>query len=153
MTDIITVKKAILDILKADSTLQNLLGKDKYGNIPIYHSFIQHRIHKPCITIEDVSDQGEVSSLNDAYDGTYRFEWHFAIIQIDCWSSNGPEERDQIQKAVQKCLLNDSNQQALRSNGIIYLQEPSIRALDEMDVKPPLWRKSLRYRVFYILDS
>ena len=73
MTDIITVKKAILDVLKADSTLQNLLGKDKYGNIPIYHSFIQHRIHKPCITIEDVSDQGEVSSLNDAYDGTYRY--------------------------------------------------------------------------------
>lgn len=39
-TDIITVKKAILDVLKADSTLQNLLGKDKYGNIPIYHSLI-----------------------------------------------------------------------------------------------------------------
>jgi len=36
--------------------------------------------------------------------------------------------------------------------GTIYVQEPSIVALDEPDVKPPLWRKSLRYRIFYILE-
>lgn len=146
MSDIITVKKAIIDLLKADSTLQSLLTKDRHGNWPIYHSLVQHKIHKPCLTVEDITETGEVSGLNDGYNGSKRYEWLFAVIQIDCWSGKHADERDQLQIAVQKCLLKNSISQA------IYVQEPSIMALDESDVKPPLWRKSLRYRVFYILE-
>jgi len=153
MTDIITVKKAILDVLKADKTLQDLLGTDAQGDVPVYHSLIQHRIHKPCVTVEDVTDNGEVSALNDAYDGVSRYEWHFAVIQIDCWSGRGAEERDKIEAAVQRCLLKGSNQASLRSAGVVSIQEPTIQALDEVDVKPPLWRKCLRYRVFYVLEA
>ena len=68
------------------------------------------------------------------------------MIQIDCWSRKHADERDQLQVAVQKCLLKNS------VTGTVYVQEPNILALDEPDVKPPLWRKSLRYRVFYILE-
>ncbi len=146
MSDIITVKKAIIDLLKADSNLQSLLTKDPNGNWPVYHTLVQHKIHKPCVTVEDITDQSEVSGLNDAYDGSKRYGWQFAVIQMDCWSSKHADERDQLQVAVQKCLLKNS------VSGSIYVQEPSIVALDEPDVKPPLWRKSLRYRVMYVLE-
>jgi len=153
MSDIIAVKKAIINLLKADSTLQSLLEKDSNGNWPIYHTFVQHSIHKPCITVEDITDQGEVSGLNDSYDGAKRYGWHLAIIQIDCWSTKHADERDQLQVAVQECFLKGSNQNALRSSGVVYIQDPSILALDEPNVKPLLWRKSLRYSVFYILEA
>jgi len=146
MSTIITVKKAIIDLLKADTTLQALLTKDPNGNWPIYHSLVQHKIHKPCITVEDVTGQVEVSGLNDAYDGSKRYEWCRPIVQVDCWSSKHADERDQLQIAVQNCLLKNSISQAL------YVQEPSIMALDEPDVKPPLWRKSLRYRVLFVQE-
>jgi len=146
MSTVIDVKKAIIDLLKADATLQGLLAKDRFGNWPVYHSLVQHRIHKPCLTVEDITERGEVSGLNDSYDGSKRYEWVFAVIQIDCWSSKHADERDQLQVAVQKCLLKNS------VTGTVYVQEPSIVALDEPDLKPPMWRKSLRYRVFYILE-
>jgi len=146
MSTIITVKKAIIDLLKADSTLQSLLTKDANGNWPIYHSLVQHKIHKPCITIEDVTSQGQVSGLNDSYDGSKRYEWQFAVIQVDCWSSKNAEERDNMEIAVEKCLLRNS------VSGTLHVHEPTILAVDEPDVKPPLWRKSLRYRVFYLLE-
>jgi len=146
MSTIITVKKAIIDLLKADATLQSFLTKDVNGNWPVYHSLVQHKIHKPCVTLEDITDQCEVSGLKDSYDGSKRYQWQFAVIQIDCWSSKNAENRDQLQIAIQKCLLKNS------VNGTIYVQEPIILALDEPDSKPPLWRKSLRYRVFYVLE-
>jgi len=157
VSDVITVKKAIINLLREDRTIRNLLGEDQRGNCPVYHSFVQHVIHKPCITVEDVTDQGEVSGLNDGYEipGGYeaprRSEWHHAVIQIDCWSSRNADERDQIQLAVERCLLKGVNQGFLRSKGVVSVQEPLILALDEVDVKPPVWRKSLRYRVFYVL--
>jgi len=147
MSTIIAVKRAIIDLLKADSTLQSLLTKDAYDNWPIYHSLVQHKIHKPCITIEDITGQVEVSGLNDAYDGSKRYELNFATIQIDCWSSKHADERDQLATAVQKCLLKNQISQA------VYVQEPTVVALDEPDVEPPLWRKSLRYRVMYVLEA
>ena len=153
MADIIAVKSAIINLLKDDEGIKSILGLDSRGQTPVYHSLIQHRIHKPCITVEDVTDTGEVSALNDAYDDVSRYEWHLAVIQIDCWSGRGAEERDQIEAAVQRCLLKGSNQASLRSAGIISIQEPSIQALDEPAHKPPLWRKCLRYRVFYILEA
>jgi len=152
MSTIITVKAAIINLLKTDLTLQSLLTKDVNGNWPIYHSLVQHVIHKPCITVEDAADQGEVSGLKDGYDGVKRCQWQVAVIQIDCWSGVNAEERDQLQIAVEKCLLNGSSQDTLRSSGIIYIQEPAIVALDEPYSQPPLWRKALRYRVFYSLE-
>jgi len=157
LSTIIGVKAAIIDVLKADQTLQSLLTKDANGNWPIYHSLVQQRIHKPCITVEDVADQGEVSGLKDAYDYDVvkRRQWQHAVIQIDCWSGRSAEERDQLQIAVQKCLLNGSNQVTLRSSGIQSIQDPTIVTLDETQRSPgaPLWRKSLRYRVFYFLEE
>lgn len=151
-SEIKTVKAAVLGVLRDDTILQGLLTKDSNDDWPIYHTLIQHKIQKPCVTVEDVTDQGEVSGLKDGYDGSNRYEWHFAVVQIDCWSSKHADERDQLQVAVQKCLLKGSNQDTLRSSGVIFVQEPSILALDEPDSKPPLWRKSLRYRVFYVLE-
>jgi len=153
VADIIAVKSAIINLLKGDEAIRSLLGLDSRGQTPVYHSLIQHRIHKPCVTVEDVTDSGEVSGLNDAYDGVSRYEWHLAVIQIDCWSGRGAEERDQIEAAVQRCLLKGSSQASLRSAGVVSIQEPTIQALDEVDVKPPLWRKCLRYRVFYVLEA
>jgi len=142
MSTIITVKKAIIDLLKADTTLQGLLTKDSNGNWPVYHSLVQHKIHKPCITIEDITGTGEISALDDSYDGSKRYEWNSAVIQIDSWSSKHADERDQIAVAVQKCLLKNRSAQSF------FVQEHSVAVLDEPNVKPPLWRKSLRYRVF-----
>ncbi len=152
MSTIVSVKKAIIDLLKTDSGLLNLLTKDSNGDWPIYQSFVQHPIHAPCVTVEDVTSQGQVSGLKDGYDGSKRCEWEFAVVQMDCWSSKNPEERDYLQSSVMKCLLKGSNQDILRSNGIFHVQEPVVVALDELDAEPPLWRKSLRYRVFYILE-
>ena len=146
MTDITSVKKEIIDVLKADPVLQALLTKDQRGEWPVYHSFVQHKIHKPCITVEDVTGQAEVSGLNDAYDGSARYEWNHAVIQVDCWSSRHAEERDKLQTAVQRCLLKNA------VGSVLYVHEPTVLALDEMDVKPPLWRKSLRFKVMYVLE-
>ena len=151
MPDIIDVKRAIIEVLKSDETLRGLLGKDGRNDYPIYHAFIQHRIHRPCITVEDVTDKAENAGLNDAFYGDKRYQWQHAVIQIDCWSSKNPNERDKLQVAVQKCLL--KNQDLLREKGIIYMQEPLVFPLDEVNVKPPLWRKCLRYHVFYILEA
>jgi len=146
MSGIVTVKQAIINLLKNDPSIQKLLPKDRNGRTPVYHGFIQHKIFKPCITVEDVMDQAEVSGLNDSYDGSKRYSWQFAVIQIDCWSDEGPEKRDKIASAVQKCLLKNT------PSGVIYCHEPVVTALDEPDAKPPLWRKSIRYHVMYTLE-
>jgi len=143
---IVEVKKAIIDLLKADVTLQSLLTKDENGAWPIYHAFVSHKIHKPCVTVEDITDQAEVSGLKDGYDGSKRYQWQHAAIQIDCWSSKGAEERDNLQDAVQKCLLKNA------VSGTICVQEPTIVTLDELDKPPLLWRKSLRFQVMYVLE-
>lgn len=147
MTTIQDVKKAVIAVLKADVAIQSLLEKDSSGNYPVYHSFIQHAIHKPCVTVEDVTDQSEVSALNDSYDGAKRYQWQYAVIQVDCWSGKNAEERDNLQIVVQKCLLKNV------LSGVVYCHEPNILALDEMDVKPPLWRKSLRFKVMYVMEA
>jgi len=143
---IVDIKKAIIDLLKADVTLQSLLSTDENGEVPVYHAFVSHKRHTPCVTVEDVTDQAEVSALNDGYDGSKRYQWQHAVIQIDCWSTDGPEERDRLQDAVQKCLLKNV------PSGVIYCHEPLILALDKLDSKPLLWRKSLRFKVMYVME-
>ena len=120
--------------------------KDEYGGMPIYHGYIGHEIHFPCITVMDVTDQAEVSGLNDGYDGEKRYQWQYAIIQIDCWSVNGAEERDSLADAVLKCLLKNE------VSSVIYVQEPLVLTLDEVTRKPHLWRKAIRFKVMYVLE-
>jgi len=146
MTDIASIKSSIISILKNDSTLQNVLGRDREGNIPVYASYITRKTSFPCITVMDVTEQSEVSGFNDSYDGNRKYSWQYAVIQIDCWSASGPSERDNLQVAVQKCLLNNT------PAGVLYCHEPIVTVLDEPDAKPPLWRKSIRYHVMYVLE-
>ncbi len=147
ISGIIGVKRAVIDLLKADLTLQSLLTRDLRGQWPIYHSLIQQEVHMPCITVECLTEDAEVSAFNDAFDGLKRFEWCLAIIQVDCWSRRHAEERDRLATAVEKCLLKNP------LSGTIYVQDPTVMALDETDVKPPLWRKSLRFKVMYIFEA
>jgi len=144
---IASIIKAIIDLLKADATIQSLLTKDEFGAWPVYHGYIDHEIHVPCITVMDVTDQAEVSGLNDGYDGAKRYQWQRAAIQIDCWSVNGAEERDSLADAVLKCLLKNS------VSGVLYVQEPLVLTLDETARKPRLWRKAIRFKVMYVLEA
>ena len=43
---IASIIKAIIDLLKADTTIQSLLTKDEFGVWPIYHAYISHEIQK-----------------------------------------------------------------------------------------------------------
>lgn len=147
VSGIIGVKRSIIDLLKSDLTLQSLLTRDLRGQWPIYHSLIQQEAHMPCITVECVTEDTEVPAFNDAFDGLRRFEWCLAIIQVDCWSRRHAEERDRIAAAVEKCLLRNP------VSGTIYVQGSTVMALDETNVKPPLWRKSLRFRIMYIFEA
>jgi len=152
MPSTIEVKKAIINVLKADESLMRLLGKDKSGNIPIYHSLVLNRLNKPCITIEDISSLNEISALNDGYDGSKRIQFNRVIIQIDCWS-NAPEERDRLADLVEKALLKSSSQAALEAKGILHVGNIQRMTLDEPDWKPPVFRKMLRYTFMYEVEA
>ena len=145
-SDIRSIKAALVTLLKADTTLQTLLGTDARGNRPVYHTFIEATINKPCITVEDITDTAQVSGLKDSYDGAKRYQWQFAVIQVDCWSGKGADERDQIENAVLKCILKNG------VSGSLYFQEPAIVPMDEPSSKPPLWRKCLRFHAMYVLE-
>ena len=140
MTDIIDVKKKVRDILSVDQSVSAIIGTR------VFIGWIERDYTFPCVTIIDVSDQAEVSGLNQGYDGAKRYQWHHAIIQIDCWSIKGADERNQLKRAVQKCLLRSD------AEGVFHIQELMVQSLNEFDVKPPLWRMSLRYNVMYVLE-
>jgi hypothetical protein len=140
LTDIIDVKKEVRDVLLADTGVSNIVGSQ------VYIGWFERDFTLPCVTIFDSSETVEPAGINDAYDGSSRYQFRHAIVQIDCWSSRNPEERDRLQDAVQKCLLKS----ALSS--VLFVQEPSIRALDELDVKPLFWRKCLSYRSLFVRE-
>lgn len=146
MSRISAIKNGIVAVLKADSAVQSLLGKDVHGEYPVYPSYFLPKKKFPCITVEEITDQAEVSGLKDGYDGTKRYQWQHAIVQVDCWSAKGQAERNDVADAVMKCLLKNSVSDAL------YVQEPSVTVHDELDVQPSLWRKSLRFKVMYVLE-
>jgi len=152
VADSATIKQAIVDLLKNDSDIQGLLGKDRRGNIPVYLGFSQvlQRTRFPCITVDDVTEVGEVSGLADGYDGSNVQEWYWLTAQIDCWAKT-VSERDSIAVQVKKTILKGKD--TLRSSGVVMIQEPSVVMLDEPDAHPPIFRKSLRYRVFYVLEA
>lgn len=151
MSTVTTVKTAIINLLRADADIQAMLGKDRRGNIPVYAGFEEHKIHKPCITVDDVAETAEVSALNDDYDGQTRREWCYLTVQIDCWAGNR-DLRDQLATQIRKVIL--KGQATLRTEGgVIMISPPSVTILDEPDARPPIWRKSLRYRLWYVLEA
>ena len=89
MTDLATVKQEIVDILLLDTELCTLLGVDPAGDTPVYLGlqFGKHPV-LPSVTVTDVAEQGEVSGLNDGFDGFDRYEWSYAIIQVDVWAAD-----------------------------------------------------------------
>jgi len=140
MTDIIDVKKKIREILQADSTVADYVGSR------VYIGWFERSFKLPCITIIDVAENGENAGLGgemDEYAGT---------VQIDVWSKESPLERDQLAKAVKAALGNKINFQSMQTAGFV-LGSPVVRALDELDVKPLLFRKSLSFTVLYFTDS
>jgi len=143
---IIDIEKSFINLLKSDTALQNLLGKDNNGQYPIYHSFVPQKTHMPCVTVETSMERGETSGLNDSFSVLKRYEWYFAVIQVDCWSCNSAYERDMLAETVLKCLLKNE------VPGAVYVQEPTVLTLDEPKFRPPIWRKSLRFKVMHILE-
>jgi len=151
VTDAGTVKQAIVDLLKGDADIQTLLGKDRQGEVPVYFGFenILEKTHFPCITVEDITEIGEVSGLADGYNGSNVKEWYHSVIQIDCWAKSA-EKRDSIASQVKKTILKGKS--TLRSSDVIMIQEPSVVIVNEPYRKPAIFRKCLRYRVFYIFE-
>jgi hypothetical protein len=57
MTDLSDVKTKFVDVLKADSTLANLLGNDAAGNIPIYQEWPLGKVlWLPEVTVSNVNE-------------------------------------------------------------------------------------------------
>jgi hypothetical protein len=141
------VKQKFVDVLKADAALGTLLGYDAAGNVPVYlHWPMGKMMFLPEITVTDVVDQGEVSGLNDAYDGTKRYEWSEAQVQVDVWAKS-EGSRGLITAQVRKVLLNALAD--FRSIGVS-LGAPLVTSLNE--TKRLIFRHSLRYPVFYVLE-
>ena len=140
MTDIIDVKKKIREILLADSTVKSLVGSR------VYIGWLERSFQLPCVTIIDPSENGEVGMLGGEKD-EYR-----SLVQVDVWSEEGPLQRDQLSKAVKASLGKKANFSQMQTAGFV-LGSPTIRALDELDMKPPLYRKSLQFTVLYWTDS
>lgn len=136
MTDIIDVKKKIRAVLLADSIVSGYVGSR------IYIGWFMRRYRLPCITIVDTSETGDVGMLGGEKD-----EYH-GTVQVDVWSENSPLERDRIVKAVKNALGKKENFEDMQASGFI-LGPPTIRTLDELDVKPPTYRKSLQFMVLY----
>jgi hypothetical protein len=153
MSDTATIKQALVDLLKNDTDIQNVLGKDREGNYPVYLGFEQilQKPFLPCITVDDSYEEGDVSGLNDGYDGSNYKEWYWFVAQIDCWAKT-VNKRDSITSQVKKSILKGKS--TLRtSGGVIMIQDPSVVVLNELDRKPAIFRKSVRYRIFYILEA
>jgi hypothetical protein len=141
------VKQKIVDVLKADTALGTLLGNDAAGNVPVYlHWPMGKMMFLPEITVTDVVDQGEVSGLNDAYDGTKRYEWSEAQVQVDVWAKS-EESRDLITAQVRKVLLKALAD--FRSIGVS-LGAPLVMSLNE--TRRLIFRHSLRIPAFYVLE-
>ncbi|RLG56737.1 MAG: hypothetical protein DRN88_03830 [Candidatus Hydrothermarchaeota archaeon] len=140
MTDMMDVKRKIREILLADSAIKEIV-EDR-----IYIDWIERQFRHACITIFDPSEHGEPAMLGgtqDQYVGT---------VQVDVWSRRDPMERDRLAEAVKAALGRKANFQSMQASGFI-LGSPEVRTLDEIDVKPPIYRKSLRFTVLYWTES
>jgi len=141
MSDIIAVKDELRNTLFTDPSVAELVS-DR-----VYLEWIARTAVFPCLSIVEAVDQAEVSGLGDSYDGVYRYQWHNAVVQVDCWSNKSADERDKLETTVRKCLLKNA------VNQVFCVQEPAVAVLDELDVKPPLWRASLRFKVMFATEA
>jgi len=140
LTDILDVKKKVREVLLADSQVAGMVD-DR-----VYIGWYERRFSLPCITIYDPSENGEPAMLGgaqDQYNGT---------VQVDVWSGKSPLERDNLAKAVKAALGNKTNFQDMQASGFV-IGSPTVRTLDELDVAPPLYRKSLSFPVLYFTES
>jgi len=112
----------------------------------VYIGWFERRYRLPCVTIVDPIENGEVGMLGGEKDEYY------GTVQVDVWSGKGPLERDQLAKAVKAALGSKTNFQSMQASGFV-LGSPAVRSLDELDRKPPLYRKSLSFTVHYFTDS
>jgi len=105
MTSLADVKQRITEALRADSTLAELLGSDASGQTPVYRDPVMGRmLWLPSVTVQELYVRGEHAGLNDAYDGSKRYGWNHALIQIDVWAKS-PSQRDELSARVQQILL------------------------------------------------
>jgi len=147
MTDLSDVKQKVVDVLKADSTLATLLGNDAAGEVPVYKEWPMGKMMwLPEVTVTDILDRGEISGLNDAYDGSKRYEWDHGLIQVDVWARDAAS-RDGISTRAKKVLLKALAD--FRAIGIS-LSAPEIMALNE--AKRLIFRHSLRYTAFFATE-
>ena len=145
MATLSDVKQRIAEALKSDSTLAELLGSDASGQTPVYRDPVMGRmLWLPSVTIQDVYVRGESAGLNDACDGSKRYGWNHALIQIDVWAKS-PNQRDELSARVQQILLAAD----FRAEGLA-LSPPSIFALAEPERS--VYRHSMRFTAFYIAD-
>jgi len=140
MTDIIDVKNSIKAILLGDAEVSSLVGSK------IHVGWLQRPLNLPCITITDTMENGQVGMLGGGKDE------YTSTVQVDVWSGKSPLERDQIAKAVKAALGKKANFENMQSSGFI-LSSPTIRVLDELDVKPIIYRKSMSFTVLYFTDN
>jgi len=148
MPDLADVKQKFVDVLKADSILVTLLGTDAAGQVPIYKEWPMGKLMwLPEVTVTDIVDHGEVSGLNDAFDGSKRYEWDNAQIQIDVWAKTA-QSRDSMSSRVKKALLKALAD--FRAIGVA-LSAPEILTLNE--AKRLIFRHSLRYRAFFVTEA
>jgi hypothetical protein len=148
MTDLATVKQEIVDILLSDTELCTLLGEDPAGDVPVYlgWQFGKHPV-LPSVTVTDIADSGEVSGLGDGFDGTYRYEWSYVVIQVDVWAAD-EASRDSITAQVRKAMLLAVVE--FTGLGIAFLSS-SIAVVNEPNEL--VFRHSLRYNIFYELSA
>jgi len=148
MPDLADVKQKFVDVLKADSILVTLLGTDAAGQVPIYKEWPMGKLMwLPEVTVTDIVDHGEVSGLNDAFDGSKRYEWDNAQIQIDVWAKTA-QSRDSISSRIKRTLLEALTD--FRAVGVA-LSAPEILTLNE--AKRLIFRHSLRYRAFFVTEA
>jgi len=149
MTDLADVKNKFLEVLKGDSELASLLGKDRKGQVPVYLGWQQgQKVRLPSVSIIDVADVGEVSGLGDLLAGGKRYEWYHALIQVDVWAGE-TDKRDQISAQIKRVVLKESVD--FEHAGMM-VSPPSVTPVDEPEANPPIFRHSLRFPVFYVVE-
>ncbi len=147
MTSLADVTAKFVEVLLDDEDLEDLLGKDPAGATPVYDRWpMGEHVWLPSVSVSAVGLVGEVSGLNDGFDGSSRSEWEFPTVQVDVWAAT-QALRDSISELVRQVLFKGKSE--FRSVGVS-IDAPTVRPLNE--VKPLIFRHSLSYKVFYILE-
>ena len=147
MTSLADVTAKFVEVLLEDDELETLLGDDPAGDVLVYDRWpVGEHVWLPSVSVSAVGLVGEVSGLNDGYDGSSRSEWEFPTVQVDVWAAK-EALRDSISEAVRAALFKGKSE--FRSVGVS-VDAPTVRPLNE--VKPLIFRHSLSYKVFYVLE-